>query len=338
MNLRICSYCGAHGGPQDQEIGRCGNCASFFTGNEELIECADVETSENESGPEDTTSSSESQTAEGSNGDEPKEIEGRPEPGGFDPTKLEPIAEIESSEGLVRPRRLSAGFRRRVEMTWQGTFGGAAQGAQSTLSSGASSQGTRSATSTLSISTRRIAKPSETGKGDYELREVIGEGSMGRVWSARQSSLDRNVAVKIPRPELASAGSIGESQFISEVVVTGKLEHPNIVPIYELGRAANGTPFYSMKHVQGLPWNELIEEKSEQENLEILMKVCDAIAFAHDRNFLHRDIKPHNVMVGEFGEVSVMDWGIAISLAKDPDQPWGRRRERACRNSRLHGA
>ena len=142
------------------------------------------------------------------------------------------------------------------------------------------------------------------------------------MWSARQTSLDRNVAVKVPRPELAGAGSVGESQFVSEVVVTGHLEHPNIVPIYELGRDSDGLPFYSMKHVQGKPWNELIFEKSEQENLEILMKVCDAVAFAHDRNFLHRDIKPHNVMVGEFGEVSLMDWGIAVAIERDPDKPW----------------
>lgn len=331
MLLLICSYCGAKGGQRDQANGRCGNCASFYNGSEESVDVHDAPTfagwqepvaaeQESKEPLQDAANETPEQPDSEKTGQTPEENSG------FDPSQadeFEDLPSVESSEGLVKPRKLSKGFRRRVEMTWEGTLGsGHSGGATSTLSSGSSTQGTKNASATLSISTRRISQPKEGGKGDYELLEVIGEGSMGQVWSARQGSLDRNVAVKIPKPELASAGSIGESQFISEVVVTGRLEHPNIVPIYELGRAAGGVPFYSMKHVQGLAWNESIHNKSEQENLEILMKVCDAIAFAHDKNFLHRDIKPHNVMVGEFGEVSVMDWGIAISLAKDPDQPW----------------
>ena len=174
----------------------------------------------------------------------------------------------------------------------------------------------------LVLGKRRINRLHDKGQGDYELKEMIGRGAMGQVWGARQASLDRDVAIKIPNPELAAAGSFGESQFISEVVVTGQLEHPNIVPIYELGRDANGIPFYSMKHVQGKPWNEAISEKNKQENIEVLMKVCDAVAFAHAQDFLHRDIKPENVMVGEFGEVAVMDWGIAISLSEEPNRSW----------------
>ncbi|MEO1527513.1 MAG: protein kinase [Planctomycetota bacterium] len=249
-------------------------------------------------------------------------------PPSFDPTEIEedlPGPEFAPSEGLIQPRKLSKQYRRRVERAWQSTFAGA-QTSEHTLNTGAPSSDTTSDCPTIHIATRKIARPSTAAKGpddgDYELQSVIGEGSMGQVWSAKQNSLDRNVAVKVPRAELAGAGSVGESQFISEVVVTGQLEHPNIVPIYELGRDPTGLPFYSMKHVQGQAWNEIIENKTEQENLEVLMKVCDAVAFAHDRNFLHRDIKPHNVMVGEFGEVSLMDWGIAVAVERDPSKPW----------------
>lgn len=327
----ICSYCGSECGQRDQANGRCGSCACFFTGNEEVIS----EAEETRVAAADTARAASPFAIPDPKTNEDDKLPKPPEPespqGQFDPTAVEPLPplhEIASSEGLIQPRRLSPQFRRRVEMTWQSTFGGGGGGftAESTLSSRTPSTETKSESPTLSIATRKISKANHDSQGasagDYELKEVIGEGSMGRVWSARQTSLDRDVAVKVPMAELTGAGSVGESQFISEVVVTGKLEHPNIVPIYELGRDPTGVPFYSMKHVQGRPWNEFIDENTDQENLEILMKVCDAIAFAHDRNFLHRDIKPHNVMVGEFGEVSVMDWGIAVSITRDPDQPW----------------
>ncbi|QDV83845.1 protein kinase domain-containing protein [Planctomycetes bacterium TBK1r] len=332
----ICSYCGSECSQRDQANGRCGSCACFFTGNEEIIPDAPAEqpvassddaASSPLTAPKPAAETAESDTEQA--GSAPDTAV--PPPSQFDPTAIEPdspLQELPSSEGLIQPRRLSPQFRRRVERTWESTFGGGGAGftAESTLSSHQPSTETKVESPTLSIATRKITKGKSGAKGasegDYELTDVIGEGSMGRVWSARQTSLDRNVAVKVPMPELAGAGSVGESQFISEVVVTGQLEHPNIVPIYELGRDSTGIPFYSMKHVQGRPWNEFIQENTIQENLEILMKVCDAIAFAHDRNFLHRDIKPHNVMVGEFGEVSVMDWGIAVSITKDPNQPW----------------
>ncbi|QDV42147.1 Serine/threonine-protein kinase PknD [Stieleria neptunia] len=337
----ICSYCGSECSQRDQANGRCGSCACFFTGHEEVIPDAPAEqpvaavdyaASSPFAAPQPTAEDAATDPEEPRGApDAPAPNAPAPPPSQFDPTAVEPdspLQEVASSEGLIQPRRLSPQFRRRVERTWESTFGGGGAGftAESTLSSHQPSTETKVESPTLSIATRKITKGKGGAKGasegDYELTDVIGEGSMGRVWSARQTSLDRNVAVKVPMAELAGAGSVGESQFISEVVVTGQLEHPNIVPIYELGRDATGIPFYSMKHVQGRPWNEFIQENTIPENLEILMKVCDAIAFAHDRNFLHRDIKPHNVMVGEFGEVSVMDWGIAVSITKDPNQPW----------------
>lgn len=327
MNTIICSYCGSECSERDQATGRCGSCACFFHGNEEVIA---QEESVAQPASEMPLTTDESPTGEpqrdetGTAGDTAGNPSQQPShPPAVQQTPSTP--ELSSSEGLIQPRRLSPQFRRRVERTWESTYNGAGFTAESTLSAHSPSMDTHTESPTLSIATRKVFKSSDNGgasEGDYELKEVIGEGSMGRVWSARQTSLDRNVAVKVPKAELAGAGSVGEGQFISEVVVTGQLEHPNIVPIYELGRDASGVPFYSMKHVQGRPWNEFIDDHSDQDNIEILMKVCDAIAFAHDRNFLHRDIKPHNVMVGEFGEVSVMDWGIAVSITKDPDQPW----------------
>lgn len=305
--LLICNLCGAECGDRDRAQGRCGSCGSFFTGDEQLIE---------------HEVAAEAQTPASSD---------RPPAAPAPPVDTpEPVAETEEfsqeepadSEALIKPRKLSPQFRRHIQMTWQPSLDDGEVGAHRTITDKSNQQATKRDSFWQSIGTRRVSPTRDDDGGDYKLKGVIGEGSMGRVWSARQTSLDRDVAVKIPLPEIASMGSTGESQFVSEVVVTGKLEHPNIVPIYELGRDTQGVPFYSMKHVQGQPWNELIEDKSEAENIEILMKVCDAIAFAHDRHFLHRDIKPHNVMVGEFGEVSVMDWGIAVSIKDDPERAW----------------
>lgn len=147
-------------------------------------------------------------------------------------------------------------------------------------------------------------------QAEYEVIKVLGEGGMGVVYEARQTSVDREVAVKM----LKTASAKNERQrqkFLAEAVVTGDLEHPNIVPIYDVGSARDGSLFYSMKKVQGTPWLKVIGKKSLFENLEILMKVADAVAFAHARGVIHRDLKPENVMLGEFGEVLVMDWGLA---------------------------
>ncbi|MCA9133746.1 MAG: serine/threonine protein kinase, partial [Planctomycetales bacterium] len=325
MMILICPCCGAESSERDQAQGRCGKCGSFFSGQEVVVDAPLSLDPSLAAGPpglgEDGSIRTAADSTEVPAANSPTPVDDEA-PAVFEPPSPPAPAEEEDSESLVRPRRLSPQFRRHVEMTWQPSLASNERNAERTLSAHAASDSTKHDHSTLSIGTRKITPDQTRGSGDYVLNDVIGEGSMGRVWSARQTSLDRNVAVKVPRPELASAGSVGEGQFISEVVVTGKLEHPNIVPIYELGRDTNGLPFYSMKHVQGRPWNELIADKSERENIEILMKVCDAIAFAHDRDFLHRDIKPHNVMVGEFGEVSVMDWGIAVSLSRDPTRAW----------------
>ena len=182
--------------------------------------------------------------------------------------------------------------------------------------------------SKLQIRKRDLAAPTRDPESpsDFRLIRLLGRGGMGNVYVARQSSLDRMIAVKVIKPlskskreKLNQSGRLEEvelerrQQFLSEAVVTSDLDHPNIVPIHDIAVASDDTLFYAMKRVVGEPWSKSIREKSRDENLEILLKVCDAIAFAHTRGVVHRDIKPENIMLGNFGEVLVMDWGLALA-------------------------
>ena len=100
--------------------------------------------------------------------------------------------------------------------------------------------------------------------------------------------------------------------FLSEALVTANLVHPNIIPIHELAETEDGMPYYVMKQVHGTPWNKLIKEMSLEENLSVLHKACEAVAFAHHHGVINRDLKPENIMLGEFAEVLVLDWGLAV--------------------------
>jgi WD40 repeat protein/serine/threonine protein kinase len=173
-----------------------------------------------------------------------------------------------------------------------------------------------STSASLLVKQRSMREPNEAACSltDYELLDVLGEGGMGVVYTARQASIDRIVAVKMLKTGMKDDDG-HRGKFFSEAVVTGDLEHPNIVPIYDMGANESGALFYSMKRVHGTPWNDVIAEKSLAENLRILMSVADAVAFAHVRGIVHRDLKPENVMLGDFGEVLVMDWGIAMATA-----------------------
>jgi len=152
------------------------------------------------------------------------------------------------------------------------------------------------------------------------LGDTLGEGGMGVVYAAVQTSLDRVVAVKTSRGETERM----VAQMLREARITGKLEHPNVVPIHTLGRDETGRPLIVMKRIDGRPWTELLadvdrdeERASEdflQRHLGILLQVAQALELAHSRRLLHRDIKPDNVMVGAFGEVYLVDWGIAVAL------------------------
>ncbi|MFP4598504.1 MAG: serine/threonine-protein kinase [Persicimonas sp.] len=155
---------------------------------------------------------------------------------------------------------------------------------------------------------------------DLDVIGTLGQGGMGVVRLANQLSLDREVAVKTTREETNEAAA---QALLQEAYVTGFLEHPNIIPIYTVGRTEDGAPLIVMKRVEGISWLELIEDDSHSrageldKHLQILIQVSNAVRFAHSRGILHRDIKAENVMIGHFDEVYLLDWGIAVSLDED---------------------
>jgi len=151
---------------------------------------------------------------------------------------------------------------------------------------------------------------------DYELLGLLGQGGMGVVYRARQTGIGRSIALKMLHPRL-SEQEAQRAKFLAEAEVIGALEHPNIVPIYDLGAHEDGKLFYAMRHIQGTPWSDVIDHRSELENLETLLRVSDAVAFAHAHRIIHRDLKPDNVMLGQFGEVLVLDWGLALRMSQD---------------------
>src|SRR5262249_37874543 len=153
--------------------------------------------------------------------------------------------------------------------------------------------------------------------------EVLGErarGGLGRVVEARDRRLHRIVAVK----ELLHRDAAGEARFVREAFITARLEHPSIVPGYDAATNPEGAPFYVMKLVNGRTLEDLVQRRSTlHERLALLpnvIAVADAIAYAHSQGVLHRDIKGSNVIVGDFGETIVIDWGLAKRVA-DPDGP-----------------
>jgi len=151
----------------------------------------------------------------------------------------------------------------------------------------------------------------ETGK---PVLHVLGRGGMGIVYLATQNSVNRTVALKIIRKD--KQNETFSRQFFYEAEITAKLEHPNIMPVHELGRSLDGTCFYSMRYVSGTRWENKIRSNSIAENLDIFDKLCDAIAFAHNQKIVHMDIKPKNVHLGEFGDVYAVDWGVASDLKR----------------------
>lgn len=158
---------------------------------------------------------------------------------------------------------------------------------------------------------------------DYELTGFVGQGGMGVVLKAHQKAIGRDVAIKMIQPSADGSRSSTNAQkkkFFYEAQITGKLDHPNIVPVYELG-VSNDVLFYSMKLIIGTEWQNTIQQNTREVNLDIFTKVANAIAFAHQRDIIHRDLKPENIMLGPFGEVLVTDWGCAIDLTRGDDYP-----------------
>ena len=191
---------------------------------------------------------------------------------------------------------------------------------------------------------RVVLGETPTAEGDLAVKGSLGAGGMGEVLLAEQRALGREVAVKRLRSASSStatgpapsASARATADLLREALVTGGLEHPSIVPVHLLAVAQDGAPCFVMKRIEGTPWSQLLRDSVALAalarestdplvlHLEILLQVCDAVAFAHSKGVLHRDLKPANVMVGGFGEVYVLDWGIAVGLREGGALPLAR--------------
>ena len=164
-------------------------------------------------------------------------------------------------------------------------------------------------------------------EGRFALGSKLGQGGMAEVFAARDSTLNREVAVKVH----SGTGDGGLARFVREAQVTAQLSHPNVVPVYGLEKTENGSPALTMKLVRGDTFAEYIEQcsstigtpsydherHSQMGRIGNFLRVCDAISYSHSRGVIHRDLKPTNLMIGAYGEVYVMDWGIARLLESE---------------------
>ncbi len=171
----------------------------------------------------------------------------------------------------------------------------------------------------------RYLPPEFLRERKYDIGGVIAEGGMGAIVDAQEKLLRRKVAMKVMHHSGMQENLV---RFIEEAQITGQLEHPNIVPVYELGVDEQSHVFYTMKLVRGATLHDALNriEKGDAEALEkyslsalltIFQKVCDALAYAHSKGVIHRDLKPANIMLGEYGEVLVMDWGLARASGRN---------------------
>ncbi|HEX7091039.1 MAG TPA: serine/threonine-protein kinase [Longimicrobiales bacterium] len=157
---------------------------------------------------------------------------------------------------------------------------------------------------------RSVADWPDTSGTRYEVVEPLGRGGMGTVYRARDVELGRDVALKVvSTPE--AAGDVAE-RLRREARILARLEHPGIVPVHDAGVLADGRAYYAMKLVRGQRLDAFVQpDMPLPERLRIFGRICEAVAFAHAHGVIHRDLKPSNIMVGAFGEVLVMDWGVA---------------------------
>jgi eukaryotic-like serine/threonine-protein kinase len=167
---------------------------------------------------------------------------------------------------------------------------------------------------------KKTAEVAHAERPRFDRVRVLGQGAMGQVELARDNDIRRTVAVK----KLIGDGTSAEAllRFADEIRVVGQLEHPGIVPVYDVGRDANGEVYLVMKHLQGETMEEVIDKLKARDpeylarfsveyRVHLFLQVLDALRYAHARGILHRDLKPANIQIGPFGEVTVMDWGIA---------------------------
>lgn len=211
-----------------------------------------------------------------------------------------------------------------------------ATGLDSSASGGASSKGNWNETrdpNQKKPPTGRKAAHETANRWDaeqrYQLVTNFARGGLGQIWMANDGRLRREVAFKELLPSALKNRNALE-RFLEEAQITGQLEHPGIVPIYDIGYQENGTPFYAMKLVRGETMEKEIENFHQlpkgspewtlafRRLLANFIDICNALAFAHDRGVLHRDLKPLNVMIGAFGETLVLDWGLAKVIDVEP--------------------
>jgi serine/threonine protein kinase len=154
----------------------------------------------------------------------------------------------------------------------------------------------------------------------YRVVKFLGRGGMGAVWLAEDALLQRNVALKVLAAESSPVDLA--ARLMPEALILGRLEHPGIVPVHDAGTLPDGRAFYCMKHVQGQTLDQHIAGMGLRRRLQLLQRIAEPLAFAHSRGIIHRDLKPGNVMVGAFGEVLIVDWGLAkVCGAADAAQP-----------------
>jgi eukaryotic-like serine/threonine-protein kinase len=168
-----------------------------------------------------------------------------------------------------------------------------------------------------------VAEPTVTplSPPGYELREEIGRGGMGVVYRARDTALGRDVAVKL-LSQRYPADSPAAQRFLGEARITGQLQHPGIPAVHQVGALADGRPFLAMKLIKGSTLEDILKHRPDPAAergrlLAVFEAVCQAVGYAHAHRVIHRDLKPANVMVGAFGEVQVMDWGLAKVLGEE---------------------
>lgn len=180
----------------------------------------------------------------------------------------------------------------------------------------------RSAPSPLATTMEAGASVSSASR--VEIHGLIAEGGMSRVWDGTQVALGRQVAVKVTR----GADSEAIAALVDEARLTGQLEHPNVIPIYDIIDGDDAGPLVVLKKVDGLSWEALLRDPTRlrslvetpdplEWHLRVLIQVCHALEYAHSRSIVHLDIKPDNVMIGAFGDVYLVDWGIARSLSDE---------------------
>ncbi len=163
--------------------------------------------------------------------------------------------------------------------------------------------------------------------GRYQVLGEIARGGMGAVLRGHDPDLHRPLAIKVLLEHHHGDAALAR-RFLEEARISGQLQHPGVVPVHEVGTLADGRPFFAMKLVEGRTLAELLKDRAgpadnPERYLEIFEKVCQTIAYAHSRGVIHRDLKPSNVMVGAFGEVQVMDWGLAKVIGRERPEAEG---------------